>query len=95
MIAAANTIIRPAISFGSMPAPGAEMRAERQVAAQDENDDAEDDEEAAGDVVGAEGHARDWRRAFANGDDIQLAPPPARRFAAGGGAMPARELAVA
>ena len=32
--------------------------AERQVAAQREHDDAEEDEEDAGDVVGAEGHAR-------------------------------------
>ena len=56
MITSAKAIIKPAMSFGIMPAPGAERRAERQVAAHRKHQDAEDDEGGPGDVVGAKGH---------------------------------------
>ncbi len=53
---AANRIISPAISFGIIPAPGAESAAERQVAADGEYQKAEGDESAPGHMVGADDH---------------------------------------
>ena len=82
MIATANAIIRPAISFGIMPAPGDEMVPNGRSPLSANTSTPSSNEEDAGDVIGAEGHARRlvlWNRMPFRSPTPDPSPPSRRR----------------